>query len=97
MSDMYFNPVQGLESVIFGSDHAPGTLYFATDTGKMILDTIDNRIVLGNTGADIFYSNATNLVSNVNGSFNIFKKYFDDPHALPKVNDLVINKDGRSF
>ena len=97
MSDMYFNPVQGLESVIFGSDHAPGTLYFATDTGKMILDTIDNRIVLGNTGADIFYANATNLVSNVNGSFNIFKKYFDDPYALPKVNDLVINKDGRFF
>lgn len=97
MSDMYFNPVQGLESAIFGSDHAPGTLYFATDTGKMILDTLDNRITLGNTSANIFYANATNLVSNVNGSFNIFKRYFDDPNALPKTNDLIINKDGRFF
>jgi hypothetical protein len=33
----------------------------------------------------------------VDDTYNIFKRDFDDQYAIPKANDLIINKDGRFF
>lgn len=92
-----FLPIQGLESVIQKQSIQPGNLYFATDSGKILLDTEDERITLGASGAAVFYSNADGLKANTDDSFTIPYGDLDDQHALPKKDDLIINSDGRFF
>lgn len=93
-----FLPIQGLESVILKQTITPGNLYFATDSGKILLDTDEERITLGASGAAVFYSNADGLRANTDDTFTIPYVDLDDQNALPKKDDLIINiADGRFF
>ena len=92
-----FIPVQGPEKAIQNSDVAQGTLYFTTDTGKILMDVDGKRITLGANGASVFYSSAMNLSVNTDDTYTIFKSDLEDSFATPKANDLIINSDGRFF
>jgi hypothetical protein len=54
-----------------------------------------NRITLGLNGVSVFYAAAEGLSVNVDDTYTIFKKDFDDEFAIPKKDDLIINGDGR--
>ena len=90
-----FSPVQGLEAIIAQQAITPGSLYFTTDTGKILLDTKDERVTLGGSGAAIYYASANNLSANTDGSYTIPYSTMVDQHAIPKADDLIINSDGR--
>ena len=92
-----FIPIQGPENKIQDQTIRQGNIYFTTDTGKILLDTADERIVLGTSGAAVFYSNSDGLVANTDDSFTIPYQDLDDQHAIPKKDDLIINSDGRFF
>ena len=49
-SNPIFTPVQTTEATIKGQDIQHGYLYFATDTGRMYLDTATERISVGGVG-----------------------------------------------
>ena len=92
-----FSPIQGLESVVLSQAITPGNLYFTTDSGKILLDTSEKRIVLGSSGAALYYATAKNLKVNTDDSFTIPYDTLEDQRALPKKDDLIINSDGRFF
>jgi hypothetical protein len=48
-----FTPVQSTEERIKELDRQHGRLYFATDTGRMFLDTESDRINVGGSGGGI--------------------------------------------
>lgn len=88
-----FRVIKGLEEIIMSDKHPiqEGSVYFATDTKKIYLDTIDSRLSMGgNTG--IYYGNAD--FEGLEGPEFFFK--FDDIEGenLPNINDLIINSDG---
>ena len=92
-----FIPVQGPEKAIQNSKIEQGTLYFTTDTGKILMDIDEKRITLGANGASVFYSSAMNLSVNTDDTYTISKSDLEDSFAIPKANDLIINSDGRFF
>ena len=92
-----FTPIQGLESVISSQAHRPGNLYFTTDSGKILLDTEERRVILGASGAAVYYATANDLKSNTDDSFTISHSHLEDSKAIPKKDDLIINVDGRFF
>ena len=51
-----FTPYLGTEAHIHDLEQQKGNLYFASDTGKMYLDTGNSRIAVGGGGAAIYYS-----------------------------------------
>ena len=58
MSNISFRPVRGTESNIVNQPLHDGYVYFATDSGKIYLDTNEDRYSLGANGAAVLYSNA---------------------------------------
>lgn len=84
-----FRVFRGKESSVFNQDHQDGYVYFATDTGKIYMDTAtEEKVLMGGGGnSGIYYA----------------KKKFTDPadltfsisdittNELPDINDLVIN------
>lgn len=97
MSNISFRPVRGTESNIVNQPLHNGYVYFATDSGKIYLDTDEDRYSLGANGAAVLYSNAENVISNTDNSYTILYSYLDDQNAIPKAGDLIINSDGRFF
>ena len=92
-----FIPIQGSENSVQKQKITQGNLYFTTDTGKILLDTATERIVLGNSGASVYYANADGLKQNTDDSYTIPYGTLDDQNAIPKKDDLIINSDGRFF
>lgn len=88
-----FRVIKGLEEIIMSNKHPiqEGSVYFATDTKKIYLDTNGSRLSMGgNTG--IYYGKAD--FEGLEGPEFFFK--FDDIEGenLPNINDLIINSDG---
>lgn len=92
-----FRPVRGVEAKIVDQPLHDGYIYFATDSGKIYLDTATDRYSLGANGAAVLYANAENVIFNTDNSYTILYSYLDDQNAIPKAEDLVINSDGRFF
>ena len=59
ISSLSFYPVQGSESKIKAQTTQDGHIYFATDTGKIYLDTNGKRISVGGAGAAIYYGDTS--------------------------------------
>lgn len=98
MSTIPFKPFQGTQEIIEKQDLSVGNLYFATDTGKIFLDTVSERIVAGGSGAAVLYASADEVNRNTaNMTYEILLENLEDSKAIPKENDLIINKDGRFF
>ena len=93
-----FRPTYGLEDKILESPIAEGHLYFATDTGRVYLDTyLGERLAVGGGGVAVLYTNATDIEYLVNNTYNINKNDLLDKSYIPRANDLIINSDGRFF
>lgn len=91
MNNIPFRVIKGLDEKIAIKPIVEGSVYFATDTKKIYLDTIDSRLSMGgNTG--IYYGKAD--FEGLEGPEFFFK--FDDIEGenLPNINDLIINSDG---
>ena len=93
-----FRPIQGSEDIILKQDIYPGHVYFATDSGKIFLDTETERIAVGGGGVAVLYSSAKDIKEDLTDfSYLINKNDFDNNDATPKKDDLIINSDGRFF
>lgn len=96
--NMPFRPIQGTEEIISKQDLAPGFVYFATDSGKIFLDTEFERISVGGGGVAVLYASATEVKEDLTDfSYLIYKTDLDNEDASPKEGDLIINSDGRFF
>ena len=58
MNKLLFKPFLGSESKISSQQREDGSVYFATDTGKIFLDYQNERINMGGAGAAIYYAKA---------------------------------------
>ena len=94
-----FRPFQGTESLIEKQTRYPGHVYFATDSGKIFLDTETDRLVVGGGGVSILYASAKEVNQDlVDFTYLLYKDTdLDNKSATPKVNDLILNSDGRFF
>lgn len=96
-SNPIFIPVQGSELQISKTEELEGRLYFATDSGKMYLDTNKGRIKVGgsgdgsSTGVGIHYGNAKKPVKN-GELYSILKTEVQE--SFPALGDLILNSDG---
>lgn len=90
-----FIPVQAKEAIIKTADFEPGSLYFATDTGKMYLDTNDNRISVGGAGAAIYYSNGE--ATEEEDYWLIDKNSLSNSNDAPAVKDILLNEQDGCF
>lgn len=96
MSDKKFRPVQGLSEKIVAAPYSEGFVYFATDTGKIYLDTQGSRVPMGGGGVAVLYASDTKVVENADGTYTVALDSLEED-ANPKQDDLVINVDGRFF
>ena len=89
-----FTPYLGTEKQITNAQHSPGYLYFASDTGKMYLDTGTERIAVGGGGATFYYSKTVIRDGYDGKTWTLSYDELEDKGARPKINDLLINEDG---
>ena len=93
-----FVPVRGKEKNIEILDKQEGRLYFTTDTGKILMDVSnDERIILGGSGASLYYSLCESVSENVDGTYSLPISSLEDQSAKPKEGDLIINSDGAFY
>ena len=93
-----FVPVRGKEKNIEILDKQEGRLYFTTDTGKILMDVSnDERIILGGSGASLYYSLCESVSENVDGTYSLPISSLEDQSAKPKEGDLIINNDGAFY
>ena len=98
-----FKPVRGTEAQIKNCEHRDGYLYFATDTGKMYLDTSERRIMVGGSGSgggnsSILYAKSDAINEHEDGFFHISINDLEDNTLtnIP-VDTVIINKDGAFY
>ena len=94
-----FIPVRGTENFIASIPVTNGYVYFAIDTGKIYVDTADERVSVGASGASIYYTDATVDKDNVAVGEDYIVALID-PEGNPvnaRVNDLLINSDGTFY
>lgn len=91
MTKTGFRPVQGTEESILATPYSEGWVYFATDSGKIFLDAENNRMVMGGSGASLFYANAISVRENPEGTYTLPYDSLDDSTAAPVEDDLIIN------
>lgn len=88
-SSLSFWPVQGAESKIKAHAVKDGNVYFATDTGKMFLDTNGKRISVGGAGAAIYYAESVPVEGN--DYWEINRGDLVNPADSPNVDDIILN------
>lgn len=91
MSNLPFRPVRGTDKAIQAVDINEGWVYFATDTGKIYIDTRDERIAMGSAGASIYFGTSTPVKDEDTSLYTIQK---EDVDGYPKLEDLILNSDG---
>ena len=93
-SNPIFTPVQSTEDVIKNLSVQNGWLYFATDTGKMYLDTASGRISVGGIGGgvSIYYGETEKPEQDETTELYSIPKT-DVKEGTPKVGDLILNSD----
>ena len=88
-----FIPVRGLDAKIASTDVNPiidGCVYFATDSGKIYVDSQGKRVVMGAAGAAIYYG-SIEKPEDVEGFYHLPVSKIS---GTPKIGDLILNVDG---
>jgi hypothetical protein len=96
-SNPIFTPVQTTEANMKNQDLQNGWLYFATDSGRMYLDTESKRISVGgfggNSGISIYYGDTEKPTQDETTKlYSIPKTDVQDENV--KEGDLILNSDG---
>ena len=99
MSEVLFQPVRGSEAGIAKLEKRNGRVYFATDSGKIYVDTDQERIAMGAAGAAIYYGEAKSPEQDPDTEYYIFHRadlenYESDD---PKPGDLILNSEDGGF
>ena len=101
MSDrITFKPVRGFEEELMNIPVTEGLVLFATDTGKMWMDTRNERVPLGGSGASLIYAQSTpQAVADDDGNYFyiISPDDLDEPELKVQINDLILNSDGSFY
>lgn len=98
-----FVPVRSTEEKIKDMPRQNGNLYFATDSGKIYLDTSDRRIMVGGSGSgsgnsSILYANSKAITEHADRFFHIPVTELDDNTVTNVPEDtLIINEDGAFY
>ena len=88
-----FIPVRGYDAKINKSEIKDGYVYFATDTGKIYVDSQGQRSAMGAAGAAIYYGISEKVAEDKDtGKFLIPKS--EIKNGEPKMGDLILNADG---
>lgn len=87
-----FIPVRGYDSKIQQAVVKDGYVYFATDSGKIYVDSQGQRTIMGSAGAAIYYSNIEGLTENEDTGY--YSLPIADVSGSPKKGDLILNSDG---
>ena len=100
MNDLDFIPFRGKEAALITQAAQLGAIHFATDTGKIFLDVMDEESgqvvhkAIGGSGAAILYATAS-LEELTNGWVRFARSQMDDTNANINEGDLIINSDGK--
>ena len=88
-----FIPVRGSENKIQKADIKDGYIYFATDSGKIYVDSQGKRSTMGAAGAAIYYGTEDSPTEDKDtGHFLISIEAVEDKSV--KRGDLILNSDG---
>lgn len=99
-NELDFIPYRGTESTLKAQNPQLGVIGFATDTGKIFLDVLDEATgepvhkAIGGSGAAILYATA-NLEELPNGWVRFARSQLDGQDISPNEEDLIINSDGK--
>ena len=94
-SNPIFTPVQASEAQIKDLELQNGWLYFATDSGRMYLDTDTKRISVGGGGGGvaIYYGNTEEPEKDEEADRYSIPRT-DVPDSSLQIGDLILNSDG---
>ena len=101
-----FKPVYGTKEKIDECEHAQGYIYFSTDSGEIFLDTAEERVKVGSSGAgaSLFYSsqetdenNPIPVYDEEAGTYLLNADEVDVKDSAIKVDDLIIGTDGAFY
>lgn len=98
-SNLIFTPVQASEEKIQATEHQAGWLYFATDTGRIYLDTTKSgeRINVGGAGAALYYGDTKAVENEETLLYHLDLDGLENENDNPKVGDLILNQDDGAF
>ena len=98
MNNIRFTPARGVEEKLLRYPYTEGMIYFATDSGRIFLDSNgENKIPLGGGGVSVIYSDDNNvLVDLVDETYTLHIDKLAE-NSTPKINDLIINSDGKFY
>lgn len=94
-----FVPIRGLESQVLSQPKTNGQVYFTKDTGKIYLDISNTeRILIGNSGISIFYTNEANVRENPDTKAGYILTLTEiENYENCHVDDLILNQADGSF
>ena len=102
MNELDFIPVRGKESILLAQTPQLGIVSFATDTGKMYMDVIDEvtgepiHKAIGGSGAAILYAEAVLSEPEPDRTYRVALNAIKGFNGIPNTNDLIINlSDGK--
>lgn len=93
MNNTKFKVIRGSDNSIQAIPVTDGQLYFATDSGKLYLDTEAERKVMGGSGASLYYAEDLGVETNAARKY-LIKKVAVPNYGNVKIDDLIINADG---
>ena len=95
---MPFIPNQGKDEIIQKQTVREGNIYFATDSGKIYLDTATERVTIGGGGVAIIYASAKNVAQDKGDlKYILYTTDLDNKEITPKKDDLIINSNGTFY
>ena len=101
MSDkIRFDPVRSTEETILNLPFSNGSIYFATDTGRIYLDCLyngeqKNKLSVGGGGVSLIYGNDAEPIAASEEEDNInFSLLLSSLEEKARENDLILNSDG---
>ena len=93
MEKLSFIPVMGTEEKILAQDRYEGHVYFATDTGRIYMDSMDESKLLMGGSSGIHYGQHvhTDTPAEEQEDFEFLLSEIEDTGSSPNEDDLILN------